>query len=486
MKRFAMNIYNTLEKKKVEFQPAAPPIVMMYVCGPTVYDSPHVGHARSAVAFDIFRRYLEYKNFDVIFTRNYTDIDDKMITRANEQGITIKELAKKYIDEYEVAMDLLNVKPPVFAPRATYLIDDFIKYIQVLEEKGFAYEKNGNVYFRVWKFEEYGKLSKRPKKEIEDTLRRDSEEFVDEKEDPRDFALWKSKKQNEPSWKSPWGEGRPGWHIECSVMSTKFMGKSIDVHGGGQDLVFPHHENEIAQSEAYSGEQFCKYWIHNGFVTVDKEKMSKSLGNFFTVQQVLKEQEPPALRMFLISAQYRNPINFSKELLEQSRKNWIKVRDTWFSLERIMLENDVDVNTQYIKPETLQGNLNDILIEFESAMDDDLNTPKGIAAMFALIKLVGEDIEKGVDITILQQEYRIFQEILNVLGFTRQYVLRFGTKVGKSGDTLDALIKYVVDTRDEERIKKNFQKSDEIRDFLNSIGVEISDGPEGTTWKLRE
>ena len=474
-----MKLYDTLTKSMKEFEPIDPPRVRMYVCGPTVYDSPHIGHARSAVAFDIARRYLEYKGYDVIFTRNYTDVDDKMIERANSRGITIQQLAKQYIDEYEDAMLALNVKPPVYAPRATHLINDFIKYIEVLVDNGFAYEANGNVYFNVPKSEGYGKLSHKQGKEIEDVLRRDSEEHADEKKDPRDFALWKKQKEGEPAWESPWGKGRPGWHIECSVMSTKFLGETIDIHGGGQDLVFPHHENEIAQSEAYSGKQFVRNWMHNGFVTVDKEKMSKSLGNFFTVADILKEYQAPALRMFLISAQYRNPIDFSRDLLDQATKNWTRITDT---LDKRLEDIPRDLKTRNI--DQIAKEIVDLISDFDEAMDDDFNTPKALAALFSIMKMINSKLDDNTDDDTLADAFWAFETMLSVLGFDQQYIDTHSSSTGKSSDAFDSLVQKFIDERAKARAAKNWAKADEIRDELNAVGIELDDGKDGTTWKL--
>ena|SRR5271157_3500743 len=479
----SMHIYNTLTKEMEEFAPLNPPLVTMYACGPTVYDSPHVGHARSAVAFDVIRRYLEYKGYDVVFARNFTDIDDKMIARASQRGITILQLAKQYIAEYELAMDQLNVKPPVFSPRATHLIDTMIKFIQDLEERGFAYAKNGSVYFSVPKFEHYGRLSRKPQKEIADIGRRDSEEFGEDKDDPRDFALWKAEKPGEPSWDSPWGKGRPGWHLECSVMSSHLLGESIDIHGGGRDLIFPHHENEIAQSEARSGKMFCKYWLHNGFVTVDKEKMSKSLGNFFTVEQVLGEYEAPALRMFLVSAQYRNPIDYSKDLLDQAMKNWQKARDAWFALIDALGAEVKAVDESPIARDELPADLAEIQAEFEAAMDEDFNTPRALATLFITIKTVNEGLIKGEDTPFLKAAYQVLKTILDVLGFDARYMNRFASTTKEAGKQLDALLQYFIEQRNQERKARNFEKADEIREFLKAAGIELMDGKEGTTWK---
>ncbi len=480
-----MHIYNTLSKDVEEFVPLNPPRVTMYVCGPTVYDSPHVGHARSAVAFDVIRRYLEYKGYDVVFARNFTDIDDKMIDRASKRGTTVLALARQYIAEYEVAMDALNVKPPVYAPRATHLIPDMIAFIGDLERKGFAYAKNGSVYFSVPKFETYGRLSKKPQKEITDIGRRDSEEYGEDKGDPRDFALWKAQKPGEPAWDSPWGKGRPGWHIECSVMSTKLLGETIDVHGGGYDLVFPHHENEIAQSEAHSGKApFCRFWIHNGFVTVDKEKMSKSLNNFFTVEQVLHEYEAPAVRLFLVSAQYRNPIDYSRELLDQATKNWQKIRDSWSAMVAALGTEAKALQAVPIMKAALPPSLAATIEEFEAAMDDDFNTPRALAALFTTIKAANESLAKGKDAEFLKAVFQVLKDILGVLGLDAPYMARFPQAGMQAGKQLESLVQHFIDQRNAERKAKNFKKADEIRATLKAMGIELMDSKDGTIWKL--
>ena len=484
MVRDIVRIYNTLTKSIEEFVPLDPPRVTMYACGPTVYDSPHVGHARSAVAFDVIRRYLEYKGYDVVFARNYTDIDDKMIDRAGKRGITILQLAKECIREYEIAMDALNVKPPVYAPRATHLIADMIAFIRDLEAKGFAYVKNGSVYFSVPKFEGYGRLSKKPQKEITDIGRRDSEEFGDDKEDPRDFALWKAQKPGEPTWDSPWGKGRPGWHIECSVMSTKLLGDTIDIHGGGHDLIFPHHENEIAQAEARSGKPFCRFWIHNGFVTVDKEKMSKSLDNFFTVEQVLQQYEAPAIRLLLLSAQYRNPIDYSRELLDQATKNWQKIKDTWTAMLAALGTEAKAIRAVPVTMTALPPELASTLEELESAMDDDFNTPRALAALFTTIKAVNDALAKGKDAGSLKAGFQVLATILGVLGFDEPYMARFSQTGAQATKQIDAIVQHFIAERDAERKAKNFKKADEIRTMLKGMGIELMDSKDGTTWKL--
>jgi len=313
-----LEVYNTLTRKKEPFKPLHEGEVRMYLCGPTVYDSSHLGHARSIVAFDVIRRYLEYKSFDVRFIQNFTDIDDKMISRANEQGVTTTELATKYIQEYFEDFDKLGVKRATAFPKATEHIEEMIAHIQKLIKKGYAYEANGSVYFRVSKFKKYGSLSRQEQDAKEPDEPEPSESG--EKKHPDDFALWKAMKPGEPFWEAPWGKGRPGWHIECSVMSAKYLGEPIDIHGGGLDLVFPHHENEIAQSEALSGRPFVRYWMHNGFLTVNKEKMSKSLGNFFTIQEITAKYDPEVVRLFLISSQYRSPIDFSDAHLDEANR----------------------------------------------------------------------------------------------------------------------------------------------------------------------
>ncbi|MHA1793591.1 MAG: cysteine--tRNA ligase [Promethearchaeota archaeon] len=478
-----MKIYDTYSRKKIRFSPLDPPRVKMYVCGPTVYDSPHVGHARSAVAFDVIRRFLEYKGHDVIFTRNYTDIDDKMIARANEMGITIFQLARKYIEEYELVMNLLNVKPPVYAPRATHLIEDFIKFIKILEDKGFAYNVDGNVYFRINKYEKYGLLSKKPVKEINDTLQRNSDNSTFTKQDPRDFALWKKQKDGEPAWDSPWGKGRPGWHLECSVMSMKLLGKTIDIHGGGKDLIFPHHENEIAQSEAYSGQKFCRYWVHNGFVTIKNEKMSKSLGNFFTVLEILKEYKPQELRFFLISAHYRNPIDFSSELLDQARKNWGKIRDAWQSLTSAMSVDMQELKARNIDKIKLSEALRGIFREFEAAMDDDFNTPRAIASLFSLIRMINDKLSNGKDTQdFLEQAFVVLNNMLSILGFDDHYITLY-SGYDRTGDKkIENAIQFLVDLRAEARKNNEWERADKIRGILQSSGIKIEDGKDKSTW----
>jgi cysteinyl-tRNA synthetase len=481
-----MRLHDTMTGDIVEFESQRPPIVTMYVCGVTVYDSPHVGHARSAVAFDVLRRYLEYRGYDVIFAKNFTDIDDRMIERANERGITIGQLGRQYIDEYEDAMAALNVKPPIYAPRATNLIPDMITFIQRLEDSGHAYNVNGNVYFDVDSVENYGRLSRKPAEEIEDINRRDSEEFADEKRNPRDFALWKRQKEGEPAWESPWGPGRPGWHIECSVMSTKLLGETIDIHGGGLDLVFPHHENEIAQSEAASGKQFCRYWVHNGFVTINKEKMSKSLHNFFTISEVLAEYEAPALRMFLISAQYRSPLNFDKDQLDQATKNWHRIRDAWRAGFGAVGAEHVVSEWTPVPRETLDAGILEALDEFEAAMDEDLNTPRAIAAVFTAAKIVNELAATGAEASILEPAFLAYRRMIAVLGFDIGYLKANAQPKAAAGEQLDALVQKFIEERAEARKAKDFAKADEIRDYLTSIGIELADSKDDTTWKLAE
>ena len=371
-----IKLTNTLTERKEEFKPLENRTVKMYVCGPTVYDHAHVGHARSAVVFDVIRRWLEYRGYKLIFVRNYTDIDDKIIRRAKEEGIAWYEVAQKYIDSYEEDMKALNVKEPTYKPRVTQHIREIVEMIDGLIEKGYAYESEGNVYFSVEKFPQYGKLSKR---RVEELLAGARVEPGEGKRNPLDFALWKRSKEGEPGWESPWSYGRPGWHIECSVMSMKYLGETMDIHGGGLDLIFPHHENEIAQSEAYTGKTFARYWVHNGFVMVNREKMSKSLGNFFTVKEILSQFSPDTLRLFLLSTHYRSPIDFSLDRLKEAES----------SLKRLI--NFLNIRELIEPVESVEGEGEPISVEayrkeFESAMDDDFNTAKALGVLFELLR----------------------------------------------------------------------------------------------------
>ena len=466
-------VTNTLTNEKEEFKSLEDRVVKMYVCGPTVYDHAHIGHARSAVVFDVIRRWLEYRGYRVIFVRNYTDIDDKIIRRAHEEGIPWYEVSEKYIKSYEEDMEALNVKEPTYKPRVTEHIREIIEMIDGLIRKGYAYEADGDVYFSVRKFPEYGKLSKRNLAELLAGARIEPGE---KKRDPLDFALWKKSKEGEPGWESPWGIGRPGWHIECSVMSMKYLGETMDIHGGGLDLIFPHHENEIAQSEAYTGKPFARYWIHNGFVMVNREKMSKSLGNFFTVKEILREFSPNVLRFFLLTVHYRSPIDFSKERLEDAER----------AFERIVNFVKSAVVIEGLKESEGEGALlqvSNYRREFESAMDDDFNTAKAFGALFELIKeanlLKDRALKEGKiareEKFSLLEAVEVVKEFLRVLGFREETEEREGIE--------DELIKILIDVRSELRKKKEFQLADLIRDRLKELGITLEDLPTGTVYK---
>ena len=466
-------ITNTMTGEKEEFKPLENKTVKMYVCGPTVYDHAHIGHARSAVVFDVIRRWLEYRGYKVIYVRNYTDVDDKIIRRAKEEGISWKEVAEKYIASYEEDMKALNVKEPTYKPRVTEHIREIIEMIDGLIEKGYAYEAGGDVYFSVKKFPEYGKLSKRNVEELRAGARIEPGE---NKKDPLDFALWKKSKEGEPGWESPWGVGRPGWHIECSVMSMKYLGETMDIHGGGLDLIFPHHENEIAQSESYTGKTFARYWVHNGFVMVNREKMSKSLGNFFTIKEILERFSPDVLRLFLLSTHYRSPIDFSFERLEDSER----------ALKRLL--NFIDSTSAVESLEVVEGEGEPISVSsfrelFESAMDDDFNTAKALGALFELVKranlLKDRALKEG---KITKAEKLSFREAVE---FVENALRTLGFKLERERESglEEKLIELLIEVRGELRKKKEFQLADLIRDRLKELGIALEDLPTGTVYK---
>ena len=468
-----IHITNTMTGKKEEFRPLESRTVKMYVCGPTVYDHAHIGHARSAVVFDVIRRWLEYRGYRVIYVRNYTDVDDKIIKRAKEEEISWKEVAEKYIASYEEDMRALNVKEPTYKPRVTEHIREIVEMIDGLIEKGYAYEAGGDVYFSVKKFPEYGKLSKRNIEELRAGARIEPGE---NKKDPLDFALWKRSKEGEPGWESPWGVGRPGWHIECSVMSMKYLGETMDIHGGGLDLIFPHHENEIAQSESYTGKTFARYWVHNGFVMVNREKMSKSLGNFFTIKEILERFSPDVLRLFLLSTHYRSPIDFSFERLEDSER----------ALKRLF--NFIDSLAAVESLEVVEGEGEPISVSgfrelFESAMDDDFNTAKALGSLFELVKkanlLKDRALKEG---KITKAEKLSFREAVE---FVENALRTLGFKLERERESSleEKLIELLIEVRGELRKKKEFQLADMIRDRLKELGIVLEDLPTGTIYK---
>ncbi|MGI6007376.1 MAG: cysteine--tRNA ligase [Ruminococcus sp.] len=466
-----MKLYNTLTKKKEEFVPITEGQVKMYVCGPTVYNFIHIGNARPMIVFDTARRYMEYKGYEVNFVSNFTDVDDKIIAKANEEGVSAEEISTRYIAECKKDMEGMNVKPATVHPLATQEIDGMIDMIQTLIDKGYAYNVDGTVYFRTRKFSEYGKLSH---KNLDD-LRSGSRSLLvtgeDSKEDPLDFVLWKPKKEGEPFWKSPWSDGRPGWHIECSEMSKKYLGDEIDIHAGGEDLIFPHHENEIAQSECCNGKTFARYWLHNAFLNIDNRKMSKSLGNFFTVREISEKYDLQVLRFFMLNAHYRSPLNFSAEIMESSKN----------ALERILTATDrlKELIQKAEKTETedqekeLLDQMKEFRGKFEMAMDDDLNTADAIAAIFELVKFANTESGENSSREYLE---KLLQEIISLCDI-------LGLKAERKAETLDEEIEMLIAKRQEARKAKNFKLADEIRDQLLSQGIILEDTREGVKWK---
>lgn len=466
-----MKIYNTLTRKKEEFVPITPGKVKMYSCGPTVYNYFHIGNARPFIIFDTLRRYLEYIGYDVTFVQNFTDIDDKMIKNANEQGITVKELADKFIAEYFKDAKGLGIKEATIHPKATENMDAIISTVNTLVDKGYAYESNGDVYFETKKFSEYGKLSKQPLEDLEAGARID---VTDVKRNPTDFALWKAKKEGEPAWESPWGKGRPGWHIECSAMVNKFLGETIDIHSGGQDLIFPHHENEIAQSECANGKPFARYWMHNGYINVDNEKMSKSKGNFFTVRDVAKKYDYEVIRFFMLSAHYRSVINFADELLAQSKSGLDRLYNCLYNLEFLTEKSKKRPLTP--EEETAKTEILSFKDKFCAAMDDDLNTADAIAALFDLVKYLNSANKEAWPKELYDVSISLMRELGGVLGiFHRQ-----------QEDTIPERAKELIEQRKEARAQKDWAKADEIRDELLSLGIEVADTRQGMKIRILE
>lgn len=462
-----MKIYNTMTRQKEEFVPLDKNEVKIYACGPTVYNYIHIGNARPLCVFDVLRRYLEYRGYHVKFVQNFTDIDDKIIKRANEEGTTYDKISEKYIQEFWTDADGLNFKHATVHPKATENIDEIISIIQSLVEKGYAYEAGGDVYFRTLKFKEYGKLSHQPIEDLESGARIAIGEV---KEDPLDFALWKGAKPGEPYWDSPWGKGRPGWHIECSAMNRKYLGNTIDIHCGGKDLVFPHHENEIAQSECANGCTFARYWMHNGYINVDNVKMSKSLGNFKTVREIADVYGYEVIRYFLISAHYRSPINYNIDIIEQCKSALERLYTCRDSLDFALknAENDPCENDDQLIS-LFESRKN----EFITAMDDDLNTADGIAALFELTKDINTHIlSKKVSKNVCEQAARIFDELCDVLG------LLYNRKSNDLSDDIEALI----EKRETARKNKDWATADQIRDDLKARGIILKDTPQGVTW----
>jgi cysteinyl-tRNA synthetase len=484
-----MKIYNTLTGKKEEFIPFSKNEVRIYACGVTVYDYCHIGHARSAIVFDVMRKYFHYKGFHVTYVRNFTDIDDKIINRAQKEGIPWDAVAKKYTDEYYTDMDRLGVGRADVEPKATEHIGEIIAIVQKLIEKGFAYEADGSVYYSVDAFPAYGKLSKRDTDEMIAGARIEVDE---RKRNPLDFALWKKSKEGEPFWESPWGEGRPGWHIECTAMSMKHLGESFDIHGGGADLLFPHHENEIAQSEAASGKPFVKYWVHNGFITIDKEKMSKSLGNFFTIREVLDRFDPEVVRFFLLSTHYRSPIEFSDLLLQEAEASIDKYYTTIMRIQDFV-EKKTDGKEALSKAgELFSALLSSFFIgNFQEAMDDDFNTALAIGHIFELVRELNRFLDskpsslKDRQLVLAAQE-RLAEagEILHLFGRTPLEWYASLMKV-KSIGLSETEIHQKIKERQDARLRKDWQLADTIRRELEEKGIILEDKKDGTAWKVR-
>ena len=456
-----MRIFNTLTRNKDEFKTIEEGKAKIYACGPTVYNYIHIGNARPLCVFDVLRRYLEWRGYEVSFVQNFTDIDDKLIKKANEEGITVPEVAERFIKEFWVDAKGLNIREATVHPRATENIDEIQRIISELIEKGYAYESKGDVYFRAKKFDEYGKLSHQPLEDLEAGARIDVTEI---KEDPMDFCLWKSAKPGEPFWASPWGDGRPGWHIECSAMAEKYLGKTIDIHCGGLDLIFPHHENEIAQSECANGCGFANYWMHNGFINVDNHKMSKSLNNFFTVRDVAEKYGYEPIRYLMISSQYRSPINYSVEIIEQSKN----------ALERLYTCRD---NLDFAIKNAQDGGVAPEFLaqreaEFVEAMEDDLNTADALAALFNLVRDINTFIASGNGKAALEACAAKFDELSFVLGLV----------YNRASNDIDAEIEALIEKRTEARKARDFKTADEIRDKLKEMGIVLEDTPQGVKW----
>lgn len=469
-----LQLYNTLTNQKEKFEPLNPGKVTMYVCGPTVYNYIHIGNARSAVAFDTIRRYLEYRGFEVNYVSNFTDVDDKIIKASQEMNLSVKEITEKFINAFYEDTSALNVKKATLNPRVMDNMDDIIKFIEVLVQKGYAYESAGDVYYKTKKFKDYGKLSG----QLIDDLEQGASSRVDDidqdkKQDPLDFALWKKAKQGEISWDSPWGQGRPGWHIECSVMSTKYLGDTIDIHAGGQDLEFPHHENEIAQSEAKTGKKFARYWLHNGFVTIGEEdqKMSKSLGNFVTVHDLLKEVNPQVIRFFMSTTQYRRPIRYSSANLNEAKVNLNKLQTAYENLS-YRLKDSVEGNDKEV-----EVNFANLEKDFVKVMDDDFNVQNGISVVYEMAK----------QLNVYSEKEKVYTDTINNLINTYKKVVEiFGISFSEEKELLDDTIEQLIQERNEARKNKNFKRSDEIRDLLKEQGIILEDTAQGTRWKRND
>jgi len=465
-----MKLFNSLTRQKEEFKPVEPGKVRMYVCGPTVYNYFHIGNARPFLVFDAFRQYLEYRGYEVTFVQNFTDVDDKIINKANEEQVDSLTISERYIDAYFEDADRLGIKRATYHPKVTDTMPEIIAFIEDLIKKGNAYNVDGNVYFSVGSFSNYGKLSKQALEDLESGSRVD---VSDEKQNPLDFALWKKHKKGEPFWESPWGEGRPGWHIECSVMSTSLLGDTIDIHAGGQDLIFPHHENEIAQSEAKTGHPYVNYWMHNGYINIDNQKMSKSLNNFFTTREILDEFDPEVVRFFILQAHYRSPINFSRELMNAAKNGLERLYNVRNNLA-FKIENTTTKTLTADESQTLES-LSAYGRRFVEVMDDDFNTADGIAVIFEMAREINTLMQDEHSIAFVEGVRDQFLTLTNVLGILK-----------KEQETLESDIEALIEERQSARKNKDFKRSDEIRDELSAKGIILEDTPDGVKWRRKE
>ncbi len=470
-----MQIYNTLTRKKEEFVPLEEGKVSMYVCGPTVYNLIHIGNARPMIVFDTFRRYLEYKGYEVNYVSNFTDVDDKIINAAIEEGVSADEIAERYIKECQKDMEGMNIMPATTHPKATEEIDGMISLIGTLIDKGYAYDKDGTVYFRTRKFKDYGKLSKKNIDDLEAGHRDIKVVGEESKEDPLDFVLWKPKKEGEPSWNSPWSDGRPGWHTECSVMAKKYLGDEIDIHAGGEDLIFPHHENEIAQSECANGVPFAKYWMHNAFLNINNKKMSKSLGNFFTVRDISEKYDLQVLRFFMLSAHYRSPLNFSDDLMESAKNGLDRILTAAEKLRDVITSGKEEPLTD--EEREIVNGASEFVKKFEEAMDDDNNTANAIAAVFDLVKYSNSNVSSDNTKQFAEAMYEILTELTDVLGIILE------KEEEAQGD--EDYINEMIEKRAQAKKDKDFALADQIRDELLEKGIVLEDTREGTKWSRK-
>ncbi len=475
-----LQVYNTLSRSKEEFRPLEGNHVRMYVCGPTVYDYPHIGNARGFSVFDTIRRYLEYKGYRVTYITNFTDIDDKMIKRANEENIPVAELAAKFIAEYYLIAQQLNFKPATVNPRATEHIDDIIEMVELIVKNGKGYVVDGDVYFDVSELKGYGALSRIPIEDLSAGARVDVDE---KKQDPRDFVLWKAEKPGEPSWESPWGKGRPGWHAECSVMGRSYLGLPFDIHGGGQDLIFPHHENEIAQSTAaFEIDTPVKYWLHNGFLTIDSDKMSKSEGNFATAREVLDRFDHQAVRLYLVSGQYRQPMDYNVKGIEQAIQSVDRIRNAADVIRGRISILERSGSRVSKADEKLAEAIQKVREGFEHEMDDDFNTPGALAEVFTFVRSINSLSSEVGGAAILREALAILEQLVEILGIDLQ--ASAGLVDSGSGEVLKGIVEFLLELREEARTSKDWSKSDEIRDRLSELGIVVTDTKDGPTWKM--